>query len=124
MNSKNYYIVAKAPDDPSLKVKISGPYFTQKAAKADLAQAISEAQTLDSSAKTYDYEISYLESQKPGILQHMAASSQWEKDITLIYLINKRLISKICVYIFEISVCLFRGLIVSLEPLFPCNKGF
>ena len=76
MNSKNYYIVAKAPDDPSLEVKISGPYFTQKAAKADLAQAISEAQTLDSSAKNYDYEISYLESQKPGILQHMAASSQ------------------------------------------------
>ena len=76
MNSKNYYIVAKSPTDPSLQVKISGPYLTHKAAKADLAEAISEAQSLDSSAKTYDYEISYLESQKPGILQHMAASAQ------------------------------------------------
>ena len=76
MNSKNYYIVAIAPDDPSLHVKISGPYLTQKAAKADLAEAINEAQSLDSSAKNYNYEISYIESQKPGILQHMAASSQ------------------------------------------------
>ena len=76
MNSKNYYIVAKAPDDPSLQVKISGPYLTKKAAKADLAQAISEAQSLDASARTYDYEITYLESQKPGILQHIATSAQ------------------------------------------------
>ena len=76
MNSKNYYIIAKSPDDPSLRVKISGPYLTQKAAVADLAEAISHAKSLDSSAKTYDYEIAYLESKNPGILQHMAASAQ------------------------------------------------
>ena len=76
MNSKNYYIVARAPDDPSLQVNISGPYLTHQAAKADLAEAISEAQSLDSSARTYDYEISYVESQKPGILQHMASNTQ------------------------------------------------
>ena len=75
MNSKNYYIVAKSPDDPKLQVKISGPYLTQKAAVADLTEAINEAKALDSSAKSYNYEISYLESQKPGILQHMAAST-------------------------------------------------
>ena len=75
MNSKNYYIVAKSPEDPSLQVKISGPYLTQKAAVADLAEAINEAKSLDSSAKAYDYEILYLESKKPGILQHMAASA-------------------------------------------------
>ena len=75
MNSKNYYIVAKSPDDPSLQVKISGPYLTQKAAVADLTEAINEAKAIDYSAKSYNYEISYLESQKPGILQHMAAST-------------------------------------------------
>ena len=75
MNSKNYYIVAKSPDDPNLQVKISGPYLTQKAAVADLTEAINEAKALDSSAKSYNYEISYLESQHPGILQHMAAST-------------------------------------------------
>ena len=75
MNSKNYYIVAKSPDDPNLQVKISGPYLTQKAAVADLTEAINEAKALDSSAKSYNYEISYLESQKPGILQHMATST-------------------------------------------------
>ena len=75
MNSKNYYIVAKSPDDPSLQVKISGPYLTQKAAVADLTEAINEAKALDSSANAYSYEISYLESQEPGILQHMAAST-------------------------------------------------
>ena len=75
MNSKNYYIVAKSPDDPNLQVKISGPYLTQKAAVADLTEAINGAKALDSSAKSYNYEISYLESQKPGILQHMAAST-------------------------------------------------
>ena len=75
MNSKNYYIVAKSPDDPSLHVKISGPYLTQKAAVADLTEAINEAKALDSSAKAYNYEISYLESHKPGILQHIAAST-------------------------------------------------
>ena len=75
MNSKNYYIVAKSHDDPSLQVKISGPYLTQKAAVADLTEAINEAKAIDYSAKSYNYEISYLESQKPGILQHMAAST-------------------------------------------------
>ena len=75
VNSKNYYIVAKSPDDPSLQVKISGPYLTQKAAVADLTEAINEAKALDSSAKAYNYEISYLESQKPGILQHIAANT-------------------------------------------------
>ena len=75
MNSKNYYIVAKSPEDPNLQVKISGPYLTQKAAVADLTEAINEAEALDSSAKAYNYEISYLESQKPGILQHIAAST-------------------------------------------------
>ena len=75
MNSKNYYIVAKSPDDPNLQVKISGPYLTQKAAVADLTEAINEAKALDSTAKAYNYEISYLESQKPGILQHIAAST-------------------------------------------------
>ena len=75
MNSKNYYIVAKSPDDPNLQVKISGPYLTQKAAVADLTEAINGAKALDSSAKAYNYDISYLESQKPGILQHMAAST-------------------------------------------------
>ena len=75
VNSKNYYIVAKSPDDPNLQVKISGPYLTQKAAVADLTEAINEAKALDSTAKAYNYEISYLESQKPGILQHIAAST-------------------------------------------------
>ena len=75
MNSKNYYIVAKSPDDPNLQVKISGPYLTQKAAVADLTEAINEAKALDSTAKAYNYEISYLESQKPGILQHIAEST-------------------------------------------------
>ena len=75
VNSKNYYIVAKSPADPSLQVKISGPYLTKKAAVADLTEAINEAKALDSSAKAYNYEISYLESQKPGILQHIAAST-------------------------------------------------
>ena len=60
VNSKNYYIVAKSPDDPSLQVKISGPYLTQKAAVADLTEAINGAKALDSSAKAYNYEISYL----------------------------------------------------------------
>ena len=75
MNSKNYYIVAKSPDDPSLQVKISGPYLTKKAAVADLTEAINEAKAIDYSAKSYNYEISYLESQKPSILQHMASSA-------------------------------------------------
>ncbi len=74
MNSKNYYIVAKAPDDPSLEVKVSGPYLTRSAAQADLGKTINGALSIDSSAKSYQYEISYIESQKPGILQHMGAT--------------------------------------------------
>ena len=74
MNSKNYYIIAKAPDDTSLEVKVSGPYLTHSAAQADLEEAISGAVSIDSSAKSYQYEISYIESQKPGILQHMATT--------------------------------------------------
>ena len=74
MNSKNYYIIAKAPDDPSLEVKVSGPYLTRSAAQADLGKTINGALSIDSSAKSYQYEISYIESQKPGILQHMGAT--------------------------------------------------
>tara|TARA_Y100000746_G_C15124468_1_gene293990 strand:+ start:70 stop:309 length:240 start_codon:yes stop_codon:yes gene_type:complete len=74
VNSKNYYIVAKAPDDPSLEVKVSGPYLTRSAAQADLGKTINGALSIDSSAKSYQYEISYIESQKPGILQHMGAT--------------------------------------------------
>jgi len=59
-----------------LQVKISGPHLTQKAAVADLAESINKAKSLDSSTKTYDYEISYLESKKSTTLQHMAANAQ------------------------------------------------
>ena len=74
MNSKNYYIIAKAPDDPSLEVKVSGPYLTRSDAQADWEEAINGALSIDSSAKSYQYEISYIESQKLGILQHMDAT--------------------------------------------------
>lgn len=73
MNSKNYYIVATAPDEPTLQVKISGPYLTRQAAKADLAAAIEEAMDIDPSARNYKYTISRVESRKPGVIQHMAA---------------------------------------------------
>ncbi len=73
MNAKNFYIVASAPNEPSLQVKISGPYLTKQAAQADLAAAIDEAMDIDPSAKNYTYTISYLESRKPGVIQHMAA---------------------------------------------------
>ena len=73
VNAKNYYIVATAPNEPSLQVKISGPYLTRQAAQADLAAAIDEAMDIDPSAKTYDYSISHVESRKPGVIQHMAA---------------------------------------------------
>jgi hypothetical protein len=56
-----------------LQVKISGPYLTQQAAQADLAAAIDEAMDIDPSAKNYTYTISYVESRKPGVIQHMAA---------------------------------------------------
>jgi hypothetical protein len=73
LNAKNFYIVASAPNEPSLQVKISGPYLTQQAAQADLAAAIDEAMDIDPSAKNYTYTISYVESRKPGVIQHMAA---------------------------------------------------
>ena len=73
MNEKNFYIVATAPNEPSLQVKISGPYLTQKAAQADLSAAIDEAMGIDPSAKDYKYTISHVESRQPGVIQHMAA---------------------------------------------------
>ena len=73
MNSKNFYIVATAPNEPSLQVKISGPYLTENAARADLEAAIKEAADIDPSATSYEYTISKLESRKPGVIQHMAA---------------------------------------------------
>ncbi len=75
MNAANYYIVATAPNDPSLQVKISGPYLTRQAAAADLEAAIDEAMDIDPSAGSYDYSISRLESRKPGVIQHMASHS-------------------------------------------------
>ena len=73
MNVKNFYIVATAPNEPTLQVKISGPYLTEQAAQADLAAAIDEAMDIDPSAKNYKYSISHVESHKPGVIQHMAA---------------------------------------------------
>ena len=75
MNLENYYIVATAPSDPALQVKISGPYLTRQAAKADLEAAIGEAMDIDPSAGSYHYSISKLESRKPGVIQHMASHS-------------------------------------------------
>lgn len=73
MNAKNFYIVATAPNEPSLQVKISGPYLTEQAAEADLEAAIGEAMDIDPSARDYQYTISKVESRKPGVIQHMAA---------------------------------------------------
>jgi len=73
VNAKNFYIVATAPNEPSLQVKISGPYLTKQAAQADLAAAIDEAMDIDPCAKNYDYSISQVESRKPGVIQHMGA---------------------------------------------------
>ncbi len=73
VNAKNFYIIATAPNEPSLQVKISGPYLTRQAAQADLAAAIDEAMDIDPSAKDYQYSISHVESRKPGVIQHMAA---------------------------------------------------
>ena len=47
MNAENFYIVATAPNDPSLQVRISGPYLTEQAAHADLEAAIVEAADID-----------------------------------------------------------------------------
>lgn len=65
--------MATAPNEPSLQVKISGPYLTEQAAEADLEAAIGEAMDIDPSARDYQYTISKVESRKPGVIQHMAA---------------------------------------------------
>ena len=75
VNAENYYIVATAPSDPSLQVKISGPYLTHQAARADLEAAIDEAMDIDPSARSYNYSISRLDSRKPGVIQHMGSHS-------------------------------------------------
>ena len=72
MNAENFYIIATAPDEPSLKVNISGPYLTERAAKADLKAAIGEAVQMDPSASKYKYRISKIACKKPGVIQHMA----------------------------------------------------
>ena len=73
VNAENFYIVATAPNDPSLQVRVSGPYLTEQAAYADLEATIAKAADIDPSAKRYRYTISKVESRKPGIIQHMAA---------------------------------------------------
>jgi hypothetical protein len=65
VDSKNFYIVATAPNEPSLQVK--------QAAQADLSAAIDEAKDIDPSAANYDYSIDKVESRKPGVIQHMAS---------------------------------------------------
>ena len=72
MNVENFYIIATAPNEPTLQVNISGPYLTRQAAEADLTAAIGEAVGLDPSAKDYEYKISRIACQKPGVIQHMA----------------------------------------------------
>ena len=78
MNMENFYIVATDPHEPSLKVNISGPYLTRKAAQADLEAAINEAADLDPCARTYHYQVCKLECQKPGVIQHMASHAKQE----------------------------------------------
>jgi hypothetical protein len=75
MNSENFYIVATDPDEPALKVNISGPYLTCNAAEADLQAAIDEACGLDPCARQYSYSICKLACQKPGVIQHMACNA-------------------------------------------------
>lgn len=72
MNVENFYIIATAPNEPTLQVNISGPYLTHRAAEADLEAAIAEAIELDPAASDYDYSISRIACQKPGVIQHMA----------------------------------------------------
>lgn len=72
MKPKNFYIIASASSDPDLKVEISGPYNTQKSAEADLASVVKSAKALDPYAREFQYSICQLESDKPGIIQHMA----------------------------------------------------
>lgn len=76
MNMENFYIVATDPHEPSLKVNISGPYLTRKAAQADLEAAIDEAVDLDPCARSYHYQVCKLACQKPGVIQHMASHAR------------------------------------------------
>jgi len=73
VNSKNFYIVATAPNEPSMQLNISGPYLTKRAAQADLSAAIDEAADIDPIARNYEYRISRVECRKPGVIQHMAS---------------------------------------------------
>jgi hypothetical protein len=72
MKPRNFYIIASASNDPDLRVEISGPYTTQQGAEADLASAVKRAKALDPCAREFQYSICLLESDKPGIIQHMA----------------------------------------------------
>ena len=72
MKPTNFYIIASASSDPDLRVEISGPYNTQQSAEADLAAAVKSAKALDPCAREFQYSICQLESDKPGIIQHMA----------------------------------------------------
>ena len=69
VNAENFYIVATAPNDPSLQVRISGPYLTEQAAHADLEAAMVEAADIDPSATKYNYTISKVESRQPSTLE-------------------------------------------------------
>ncbi|MBL4820628.1 MAG: hypothetical protein JKY98_06520 [Gammaproteobacteria bacterium] len=76
MNAENFYIIATSPSEPSLRVNVSGPYLTKRAAQADLTAAIDEAIVIDPSAKDYKYIISKIHCRKPGVIQHMASHAQ------------------------------------------------
>lgn len=73
MNVENFYIVATDPHDSALRVNISGPYLTRRAAQADLETAIEQATDLDPCARDYHYEVCKQDCQKPGVIQHMAS---------------------------------------------------
>ena len=72
MKTKNFYIIASASNDPALRVEISGPYRTQQSAEEDLTSAVKSAKALDPCAKDFQYTVCQLDSDKPGIIQHMA----------------------------------------------------
>ena len=72
MKPRNFYIIASASSDPDLRVEISGPYNSQQSAEADLAAAVKSAKALDPCAREFQYSICQLESDKRGIIQHMA----------------------------------------------------
>ena len=68
MNAENFYIVATAPNDPSLQVRISGPYLTEQAAHADLEAAMVTAADIDPSATKYEYTISNIHGWENGTI--------------------------------------------------------